>query len=130
MTEENRTASDIDGPCTCPDCAAKYNAGRLKTLTSEARERLTGFVDGLFGPRQISYDDWSEFQRLKHADVEQGRRIAELLSENAQLAAENRALRIETEDLAHDLRNARLEIEELKAANERLRRQPWEGHWS
>lgn len=124
--DERCTADDVGGnlggECECSMCVPPSHRVTMR----ETLDRL----GNVFGPRPMSYDDWSEFQRLKHADVEQGRRIAELLGENAQLAAENRALRTEAGDLAHDLRNARLEIEELKAANERLRRQPWEGHWS
>jgi hypothetical protein len=54
------------------DHAAKCESLSLENSTLRAREQNA--------PKEKSYQDRSEFERLKHADVSQGKRIAELLA--------------------------------------------------
>ena len=94
--DEECSAEDVGGnlggPCTCSQCAREHK--ELTERRMNVRETPT-YVDRMFGPREMSYDDWSEFQRLKSADVAQGKRIAELIAEVEQLKRENERLRDE-----------------------------------
>jgi predicted RNase H-like nuclease (RuvC/YqgF family) len=109
----------LGGKCDCSRCVRERVRENEKTLKDTARRAFQ-----MMQPRDgMSYDDRSEFERLKRADVDQGKRIAEL-------ERQVRCLRTECSDLVEELRNANLKVEELEAENARLRRSPWEGHWS
>lgn len=61
---------------------------RLAQKCRDLADEMTARVAmAMLEPAGMSYQDRSEFERLKHADVEQGKRIAELLAERDAQAA-------------------------------------------
>ena len=103
---------NLGGACACSRCA-EYTFPKEIIVSPETFDEITEAIENprpptpelialfkkavptveetldrfkyVFGPREMSYDDWSEFNRLKSADVAQGKRIAELIAEVASI---------------------------------------------
>lgn len=91
----------------------------LELLDEIERLRAATAFDGM------SYGLRSEFSRLKHADVDQGKRIAELITERDAARAEVERLRIDRDSFANSdferqLDEARQQLAAVSAARDEL----------
>lgn len=91
------TLDPADGTATIL-LAGVTDAGWRAPEPPTMQDSIERAMDMLAPSGGMTYQERSEFSRLKHADVDQGRRIAELLGENAAL----RALLAEAIDLAEE----------------------------
>lgn len=106
----------------------------LTAERDEARRELgTLRALSMLQPREMNYQDRSEFERLKRADVEQGRRIAELLAERDALKAECERLKLDQWPCPRCGPSEQDPLRsQLAALREALRRacDGWEGCWT
>jgi hypothetical protein len=87
-------STHIEGVNECPICERDaWRTWADKVLGPFATRRSDEGRRADIDASLQTYDDRSEFERLKRSDVAQGRRIAELLAENARLVEERDGLK-------------------------------------
>ncbi len=80
---------------------------QVRELTEERdkarRDVAANRALSMLAPKEMSYDDRSEFDRLKHSDVAQGKRIADLIAERDRLRSDLSAALVSVDAMAKRL---------------------------